>query len=363
MLASLICSLIISWTYLKTYQGILYQKSFNISIISDLAYIVASVLFIYGLKMLGSPETARNGNLLSASGMLLAVIITLLNQHILTYEYILLGMLLGAIVGASSAILVKMTSMPEMVAIFNGFGGLASLLVGSGEYLNGTNENSFTLFAIYLTLLIGGVTFTGSLIAYGKLSEIISGRPFIYKGQQVFNGLILIALIVAGLELIWFQGVLTENMFQTIFLLIFLAFIFGILLVLGAACAYSINTIIASRLPSYDPLVSSTCVLIIASLMSFLIWPNIFYIDFNNIPFISGFSILLLGALPTGYAALIYFTIINNAGATFLSNINYLIPVVAFFLGAVVLGEPILWYNILALLLIISGIFISRFKS
>ena len=81
-------------------------------------------------------------------------------------------------------------------------------------------------------MLIGGVTFTGSLIAYGKLSEIISGRPFIYKGQQVFNGFILIALIVAGLELIWFQGVLTENMFQTIFLLIFLAFIFGVLLVI-----------------------------------------------------------------------------------------------------------------------------------
>ena len=139
--------------------------------------------------------------------------------------------------------------------------------------------------------------------------------------------------------------------------------IFGILLVLAAACAYSINTIIASRLPSYDPLVSSTCVLIVASLMSFLIWPDIFYIDINNIPFISSISILLLGALPTGFATLIYFTIINNAGATFLSNINYLIPVVAFFLGAVVLGEPILWYNILALLLIISGIFISRFKS
>ena len=209
-----------------------FFQSFDISIIVNLAYIAASVLFIFGLKMLGSPDTARNGNLLSASGMLLAVVITLLNQDILTYEYIILGILLGSIVGASSAILVKMTSMPEMVAIFNGFGGLASLLVGSGEYLNGTDQDSFTLFAIYLTLLIGGVTFTGSLIAYGKLSEIISGRPFIYKGQQVVNGLILITLIVMGLELVWFQGVLTENMFQTIFLLIFLAFIFGILLVI-----------------------------------------------------------------------------------------------------------------------------------
>ena len=94
-----------------------------------------------------------------------------------------------------------------------------------------------------------------------------------------------------------------------------------------------------------------------------MVWPSIFYIDLPNVPFISGLSLLLLGALPTGIAALIYFTIINNAGATFLSNINYLIPVVAFFLGAAVLGEAIIWYNILALILIISGIYISRLKS
>jgi drug/metabolite transporter (DMT)-like permease len=110
-------------------------------------------------------------------------------------------------------------------------------------------------------------------------------------------------------------------------------------------------------------LVSSTCVLLVASLLSFFIWPSIFIINFTNIPLISGISILLLGALPTGIAALLYFIIINTAGATFLSNINYLIPVVAFFLGAILLGESILWQNILALLLIISGIFVSRFKS
>jgi drug/metabolite transporter (DMT)-like permease len=138
---------------------------------------------------------------------------------------------------------------------------------------------------------------------------------------------------------------------------------FGILLVLSAACAYGVNTIIASRLPSYDPIVSSACVLLIASTLSFFIWPGVFFIDFSEVPLISGVSLILLGILPTGLAALVYFIIINSAGATFLSNINYLIPVVAFFLGALLLGEDILLSNLLALLLIISGIFVSRFKS
>jgi len=139
--------------------------------------------------------------------------------------------------------------------------------------------------------------------------------------------------------------------------------IFGIILVLGAACAYSVNTIIASRLTSYDPIISSTCVLIVASILSFIIWPQTLVINFNEIPLLSGSAIILLGVLSTGIAAYIYFIIINAAGATFLSNINYLIPVVAFFLGALLLGEEILWQNILALILIISGIFISRKKS
>ena len=137
----------------------------------------------------------------------------------------------------------------------------------------------------------------------------------------------------------------------------------GILLVLSAACAYGVNTIIASRLPSYDPIVSSACVLLIASTLSFFIWPGVFFIDFSGVPLLSGASLILLGILPTGLAALVYFIIINSAGATFLSNINYLIPVVAFFLGALLLGEDILLSNLLALVLIISGIFVSRFKS
>jgi len=138
--------------------------------------------------------------------------------------------------------------------------------------------------------------------------------------------------------------------------------VFGILLVLAAACSYAINTIFATRLPSYDPLVASSGVLIVGSVISFLIWPDILYLNFIDLSLISGLSILLLGIFPTAIAMVIYFNIVNSAGATFLSNINYLIPVVAFFLGALVLGESIFWHNLLALLLIISGIVISRFR-
>ena len=124
---------------------------------------------------------------------------------------------------------------------------------------------------------------------------------------------------------------------------------FGIFLVLGAACAYSINTIIAARLTSYDPIISSTCVLILASLLSFMIWPETLMLNFTDIPLLSGSAIILLGVLPTGIAAYIYFIIINAAGATFLSNINYLIPVVAFFLGTILLGEETVSYTHLTL--------------
>jgi len=125
-----------------------------------------------------------------------------------------------------------MTAMPEMVALFNGFGGIASLLVGSSEYLVGFDPNSALLIAIYLTVLIGGVTFSGSLIAWGKLSEIISGKPFLYKGQQIVNALLLGFILLSGLEMIFFQGLFTENKFQILGIICLLAFTLGILFVI-----------------------------------------------------------------------------------------------------------------------------------
>jgi len=208
----------------------------------------------------------------------------------------------------------------------------------------------------YLLIATGQLTITsgmaGLLMAFMPLVTLVLAHIFLPNDK--LNRFKVFGFIIGISGVLFILGPSINNGNNTLF---------GILLVLSAACAYAINTIIASRLPSYDPLISSTGVLIVASLLSFLLWPSIFFIDFSNIPLISGVSIILLGALPTGFAALLYFIIINTAGATFLSNINYLIPVVAFFLGALLLGEDILWQNILALLLIISGIFVSRRRS
>jgi H+-translocating NAD(P) transhydrogenase subunit beta len=177
----------------------------------NLSYIVAAILFIFGLKMLGRAETARRGNLISAVGMLLAVVVTLLSHHILSYQLLVVGLVLGGAIGAVAARMVKMTAMPEMVALFNGFGGLASLLVGWAEYekINAVGwakylesfagSPSFTSSVIFLAALIGGITFTGSVYAYLKLSGKASGRPKLFRGQQMLNIALLAAAAVCGI--------------------------------------------------------------------------------------------------------------------------------------------------------------------
>ena len=164
----------------------------------NLGYIVASILFIFGLKMLSRQQTARRGNAISASGMLLAIVCTLATRG-LSFEWIIAGMIIGTVVGASAAIAVKMTSMPEMVALFNGSGGLASLIVGWLEYHVQPDRPMSTIIAVYFTVLIGAITVTGSLIAYAKLAERISGKPFLFRGQRVVNGLILATLLGLGI--------------------------------------------------------------------------------------------------------------------------------------------------------------------
>jgi len=161
-------------------------------------YIVAAVLFIYGLKLLTSPATARKGNLVSAVGMFLAVSATLLNEEIIDFRWLLIGIAVGGVIGALFARIVKMTQMPEMVALFNGFGGIASLLVGWGAYHVMPLAGLFVMTTVFLAVLIGGVTFSGSLVAWGKLSEILPGRPMLFKGQTLLNGILLVAVLVGG---------------------------------------------------------------------------------------------------------------------------------------------------------------------
>ncbi len=169
-------------------------------VVINFAYIIAAILFIFGLKMLGSPATARRGNVLSSLGMLIAIVVTLFSQQILSFEYIIIFAVIGAVIGALAARLVAMTSMPEMVALFNGSGGAASLLVGWAalydQFLPGMGDPSaFVLVTIALSILIGGVTASGSLIAYGKLAEVMTSSAIVFSGQRIVNSLILLGII------------------------------------------------------------------------------------------------------------------------------------------------------------------------
>lgn len=167
----------------------------------NVSYIVASVLFIFGIKMLGSADTARKGNALSAGGMLLAIIVTLLRSG-MSFPLILIGILIGGAIGFIWAKKVQMTGMPELVALFNGFGGLASVMVGWAEFqrLSGQEEKGDTvaLAAIVLAVLIGAVTFTGSIMAYLKLSGKIGGSATSFPGLKGLNIVLFIALIILG---------------------------------------------------------------------------------------------------------------------------------------------------------------------
>jgi len=166
----------------------------------QIAYIVASVLFIFGIKMLGSADTARRGNQISSLGMLVAVVATLLAGGY-DWTWIIVGLVVGGAIGAIWAKKVQMTGMPELVALFNGFGGIASLLVGWAEYAKveaGAELSAVTAVAIVLAILIGGLTFTGSLIAYLKLSGKMGGSPTLFPGQKAINALILVGIVVFG---------------------------------------------------------------------------------------------------------------------------------------------------------------------
>lgn len=218
----------------------------NTLIFINLAYVVAAVLFILGLKMLGSPATARRGNILSSIGMLIAVIVTLMDQGIIDYRFIVLGFIIGSVIGALAARLVAMTSMPEMVALFNGFGGLASLLVGWAALYSG-EISTFTIATIAASILIGGLTFTGSVVAWAKLSETISGRPMLFSGQRAVNGLLLLAILVSTV----FFCMNRDNT-NLLYLVVILSFILGVMAVIPIGGADM--PVVISLLNSYSGL-------------------------------------------------------------------------------------------------------------
>ena len=218
----------------------------------NIFYVISSVLFIFGIKRLSHPRTARSGNLIASSGMLIAVITTLVINKSLSYELIGIGIIIGAIIGAFFAIRVEMTQMPQMVAIFNGFGGIASALVAAAEFVNPSDSlTTFGLSTISLSVFVGTLTFTGSFIAFGKLQGFISGRPIVFAGQQLLNG--VIALTVVGIAI---YMVISPRDYNNFYLLIALSAVIGITLTIPIGGADM--PVVISLLNSYSGIAAAS---------------------------------------------------------------------------------------------------------
>lgn len=228
----------------------------------EITYLISSIFFIFGIKMLSSPKTARRGNLYAAIGMFLAIAATLVDRRVLTFEWIIIGALVGSIIGILLAFKTPMTGMPQMVGMLNGFGGGASLLVALSEYFK-INPNypldqglPFILpvdqgIAIVLSLLIGGVTFTGSMIAFGKLQGLVTGKVVKYPFQHPLNLILIIAVLVGGVFIL-----MNPSSIPLVVVITGISLLLGILLVLpigGADMPVAI-----SLLNSYSGLAGST---------------------------------------------------------------------------------------------------------
>ena len=222
--------------------------------IVNLVYLIAAVLFIFGLKGLSHPRTAVRGNIMGASGMLIAVIITLFDQQIVRFELIIVGLIIGASVGVVLATRIAITSMPQLVALFNGLGGAASMLVAGAaleqELFIGTNLGLQFAVASGLSALIGSVTLLGSLVAFGKLQGLITESPVLLPGRHILN--ILLGLVTIGL-VVWLA--IDPSSSIPFWALVAVAAVFGITLVVPIGGADM--PVVISLLNSYSGLAAA----------------------------------------------------------------------------------------------------------
>ena len=221
--------------------------------IENSLYVLSSVLFIFGIKRLSHPKTARSGNFIASMGMLIAIITTLIANGNISLELVGLGIVIGSIIGAFFAIRVEMTQMPQMVAIFNGFGGIASALIASAEYLNPDGIlSTFSLSTISLSVFVGTLTFTGSFIAFGKLQGFISGQPIVFPGQQILNGLIALFLVATAAFMVSFS----TDPINHFYILIALSAVLGITLTIPIGGADM--PVVISLLNSYSGIAAAS---------------------------------------------------------------------------------------------------------
>src|SRR6476469_8634138 len=224
-------------------------------IVATATYIVAAVLFIFALKWLAAPTTARRGNIAGQIGMAAAIIGALLSHDVVRYEWIVIGFAIGALIGAPMAIWLPMTAVPQRTALSHAFGALAAALVGTAHYYlffqpGALPPHPLTMAFLCLEVLLGSLTFTGSLMAFGKLQDLLPTRPMVYKGQNLLNFAILAAAIITAVILVW------NPQARWLFpVLLGLSALFGVLLILPIGGA-DMPTVI-SLLNSYAGLSAS----------------------------------------------------------------------------------------------------------
>lgn len=224
----------------------------------NLGYLVASILFIVGLKGLTHPKSAVRGNVLGSIGMLVAIVITLVDQEVLDVPLLVAGMAVGALLGAILALKIQMTAMPQLVGLFNGFGGGASALVAGAALVQALLVGNAAAETIGIQMsiataasgLIGAVTFTGSIVAFGKLQGILGDAPVRYKGEQVAKGLVFIAAVVVCVMLVMNPG--NVDLF---WIIVAISALLGVLLVIAIGGADM--PIVIALLNSYSGLAAA----------------------------------------------------------------------------------------------------------
>jgi len=222
-----------------------------VNIYIEFCYLGASILFVFGLKGLTHPDSARRGMLLAAAGMAAAIIGTLFHPEIVTREWIWIGLLIGGSIGAIMSIWMPMTAMPERTALSHAFGALAAALVGIAEYANhGASLGPLKVGALGFEIMLGCLTFTGSLIAFGKLYGAVKGTPITFKGQNIFNMTLLAVMVGCFVFLIY-----DASAAAAFYIMMTLAFCFGVLLVIPIGAADM--PVVMSLLNSYAGLAAA----------------------------------------------------------------------------------------------------------
>ena len=239
------------------------MNDFDFDLLIGSLYLVAAIFFILGLKRLGSPKTARSGNAVASAGMLIAIVATLVDRDIISFELIAAGIVVGAVIGAIMARLIKMTAMPQMVAVFNGLGGAASALVAAGvlhgKIADGTDMPVDVSVTIMIGTLIGAVTFSGSLIAYGKLQEIITTRAVTFPLQKTVSLLLFVGILAL-------MGYLVAEPDMALFIVLAAAcLLLGILLVIPIGGADM--PVVISLLNSYSGLAAASAGFVLGNVM------------------------------------------------------------------------------------------------